>query len=644
MAAGDSFLWIGGLLGDWSDPTNWQDMTTGTSPATAPPGMNDDATIASPVGQITTITGTGSALRLVLGGGGTDLGSGAPSIDDIRGQISVEILSAPARASISNGGTIIADAASVANQKDFAVTGAGSELIASTILEVGQPVSGRSLSVAAGGFIQAGSLDLLQAGISIDATSSFEVGHVGAGVLGALTIDGIANIDGVPPPVVPLPGVDPFEFFQFFPPVIGFPASIDANVIVNAGGRLNATGVVNINGSLTVNSGGLIDGTGQLRLSSVTDNGSITGHILFLDNSTVSGSGIIRVGDNNGGIGIGSGEVVAPGSLTLQVGNFGTLLVMGNIAAGNTISLFGSGNLLQLTNLPHVDAPIVGFDATDTLRVNAPLDQVTYTAGSDGNAGSLLLLNGGIAVEDLRLVGDYPGQTFVLNQVSGSQSDIVVRPTPVPPGPVECFAAGTRIAIRRGSVAVEELHVGDLVMTVSGRLQPIQWMGRRTVKCRRHPAADRVQPVRIAPHAFGENRPRRPLLLSPDHSVFVEGVLIPVRFLINGTTVAQLDVATISYYHMELPRHDVVLAEGLPSETYLETGGRDAFENGGGATQLHPDFAPDEARVAMIWQTFGYAPLLGTDGQFDRVVARLALQADMLGYLTDGTRRRRHAH
>jgi plastocyanin len=197
---------------------------------------------------------------------------------------------------------------------------------------------------------------------------------------------------------------------------------------------------------------------------------------------------------------------------------------------------------------------------------------------------------------------------------------------------VPCFAAGTRIATARGAVAVERLCEGDMLLTVGGRQRPVQWIGRRVVDCRRHISPDRVKPIRIAAHAFGENRPARPLLLSPDHSVFVEDVLIPVKHLLNGTTITQIDVKTVTYYHVELPVHDVVLAEGLPAETYLETGGRCAFENGGGALQLHPDFVPDEARVGMVWQAFGYAPLIGSDGELDRVRGRLACQAVMLGY------------
>ncbi len=122
--------------------------------------------------------------------------------------------------------------------------------------------------------------------------------------------------------------------------------------------------------------------------------------------------------------------------------------------------------------------------------------------------------------------------------------------------------------------------------------------------------------------------------------MFVEGVLIPIRFLVNEQTIRQIDMASVSYFHIELERHEAVLAEGLPVETYLETGGRDAFANAGGATQLHPDFAPDEARVAMIWQSYGYAPLLGRNGELERTIRMLGTQAGMLG-CEAGARRRK---
>ncbi|MBN8929273.1 MAG: Hint domain-containing protein [Rhodospirillales bacterium] len=168
-----------------------------------------------------------------------------------------------------------------------------------------------------------------------------------------------------------------------------------------------------------------------------------------------------------------------------------------------------------------------------------------------------------------------------------------------------CFAAGTRLATPDGDVPVEALSVGDLVLTVSGAARPIRWVGRRRVACRRHPHPAAVQPIRISPEAFGLGRPHRPVLLSPDHALFLEGVLIPVKYLVEGWAVTQLDVAEIEYVHVELESHDVVLAEGLPAETYLDTGDRIGFLNGG-AVSLHPVFG----RSGMVWEAGGYAPLV----------------------------------
>jgi hypothetical protein len=79
-----------------------------------------------------------------------------------------------------------------------------------------------------------------------------------------------------------------------------------------------------------------------------------------------------------------------------------------------------------------------------------------------------------------------------------------------------------------------------------------------------------VWPVRVAAGAFGPARPTRDLYLSPDHAVFVEDVLIPIRCLVNGDTVVQCPVDEITYYHVELACHDIVLAEGLTVESYLD--------------------------------------------------------------------------
>jgi hypothetical protein len=153
-----------------------------------------------------------------------------------------------------------------------------------------------------------------------------------------------------------------------------------------------------------------------------------------------------------------------------------------------------------------------------------------------------------------------------------------------------CFAAGTRIATPEGDMPVEQLRPGTEVRLADGGFAAVVWLGRRRVDCLRHPRPRDVWPVRVRAGAFGPATPTRDLLLSPDHAVFCNGMLIPVRHLLNGRTVAQERVDAVTYWHVELARHDVLLAEGMPCESYLDTGNRAAFANGGGALQLHPDF------------------------------------------------------
>ena len=143
-----------------------------------------------------------------------------------------------------------------------------------------------------------------------------------------------------------------------------------------------------------------------------------------------------------------------------------------------------------------------------------------------------------------------------------------------------CFAAGTLIRTTRGDVRIEALHVGDRVVTAAGTARPIRWLGHRVIDCGRHPRPNEVLPVRIAAHAFGEGRPARDLLVSPGHAICVDvggEVLIPALSLANGTTITRAVVDTVAYWHVELDSHDIILAEGLPSESYLEMGNRSFF-------------------------------------------------------------------
>jgi len=167
-----------------------------------------------------------------------------------------------------------------------------------------------------------------------------------------------------------------------------------------------------------------------------------------------------------------------------------------------------------------------------------------------------------------------------------------------------CLTTGTRIATARGEVAVEHLAVGMSVCTAGGGTARVRWIGHRTIDCRHLVRPERVWPVRVAAGAFGPRQPCRDLVLSPDHAVFGEDVLVPVKYLLNGSTVRREPRDTVTYWHIELDRHDLLLAEGLTVESYLDTGTGGSFSGHGGTQQ-----PADPATCEAIWESAGCAPL-----------------------------------
>ncbi|MFY9289249.1 MAG: Hint domain-containing protein [Methylorubrum rhodinum] len=185
------------------------------------------------------------------------------------------------------------------------------------------------------------------------------------------------------------------------------------------------------------------------------------------------------------------------------------------------------------------------------------------------------------------------GRAFIISREELNVGDSVTFSESQLGDYVVCFAAGTCILATQGETAVESLQVSDLVITVTGEIRPIRWIGHRTLACRGRKDA---LPVHIAAHAFGEGRPARDLFVSPAHAVAVDvlgEVLIPVCRLINGSTIKQMDVETVTYWHVELDSHDILLAEGLPAESYLDCGNRRFFANADATDLLAtPDTRP----------------------------------------------------
>ncbi|MDO9713537.1 Hint domain-containing protein [Paracraurococcus lichenis] len=160
-------------------------------------------------------------------------------------------------------------------------------------------------------------------------------------------------------------------------------------------------------------------------------------------------------------------------------------------------------------------------------------------------------------------------------------------------GTVICFYPGTLIRTPAGEQAVETLAIGDLVMTADGTAQPVRWLGRQTVSTR-FGEPDRVLPIRIQAGALGEAMPVRDLLVSPDHALMLDGVLVQAGALVNGTTIRRETAVPTSftYYHVELADHALILAEGVPAETFVDNIDRLGFDNWAEHEALYGEEAP----------------------------------------------------
>ena len=164
---------------------------------------------------------------------------------------------------------------------------------------------------------------------------------------------------------------------------------------------------------------------------------------------------------------------------------------------------------------------------------------------------------------------------------------------------VACYCRGTLVTTPDGDRPVESLAVGDLVTTSSGEHRPVRWIGRRSYTRRFLAANPGVQPICFRAGSLGDALPRRDLLVSPDHAMFLDGLLIPAHCLVNGESILQeRGLAQVEYLHVELDSHDVILAEGAPSESFYDDDSRGLFHNAAEFACLYPDAKPGDGFCA----------------------------------------------
>jgi hypothetical protein len=193
----------------------------------------------------------------------------------------------------------------------------------------------------------------------------------------------------------------------------------------------------------------------------------------------------------------------------------------------------------------------------------------------------------------------------------------------VNPSAVACYCRGTLLRTSHGQKRVENLKIGDQVMTASGTARPIKWIGRRSYGGRFIMGRRDILPICFKTGSLGENVPRRDLWVSPHHAMYFKdegGLLIEAKDLVNGVSIMQVEqVDEVAYFHIELETHDVIIAEGALSESFVDDDCRGMFNNADEYRQRYPEAAYVPARYC--------APRVDQGEALERIRRRIALRA-----------------
>lgn len=412
-------------------------------------------------------------------------------------------------------------------------------------------------------------------------------------------------------------------------------ATISGNVNVISGGRLNG-GTFTSGSTLSVGQGSLVEGVnligGELIASftpsvKVMSGATVTlqsgavwtvanvsenlgnnkftvqsgatlwnaSAVVSSDTVTVNSGGFIR----NMSAGAGINVILQDGAVIqgdLRVANGGHLTVDPN--ATGVISLKeNAGCAVTFTGIPQEDlyikATVSGYSKTNGIGFDGisqrDVRDVSYPST---NVLKLDLYSGVSVYVNITNVANIG---YELDDISGSLAIFA------------CFLAGTMIRTPAGQIAIENIRAGDTVRTFNWQLNEeedltVIWTGTAHWDVKPHlPDDEAGWPVRILENALAEGVPFKDMLVTAEHCLFFDGQFIPVRMLVNGRTIIyDHSITSYDYYHIETEDHSVIMADGILTESYLDTGNRLLFN--------HDDKVVPFTTRALTWETDASAP------------------------------------
>jgi hypothetical protein len=241
----------------------------------------------------------------------------------------------------------------------------------------------------------------------------------------------------------------------------------------------------------------------------------------------------------------------------------------------------GTGDLSLEYNggLPDPDTQVIiggtTYNFTVVLTGVLPGNSQVPASLAGRTVGLIEVVIGGVTRQYFFVLGEPPATLAQMNAI-GSGAIPLTTVDPVPPP--FCFAKGAEIATPSGRRLVEDLRPGDCVLTEDGRSVSIAWIGASIYGRQQATRDDRLRPVHLRANAFGPGLPDRELVVSPQHRIVLEGSACELLFGTNRAFVVARHLpepfasmpepeTDVTYFHIFLERHEILVANGMPAES-----------------------------------------------------------------------------
>ncbi|ASC05083.1 hypothetical protein WSS15_01630 [Acetobacter pasteurianus] len=348
-------------------------------------------------------------------------------------------------------------------------------------------------------------------------------------------------------------------------------------------------------GNITINQSGSIVSADYYSTFQLPNPSSFTSANVVITNNSVVTAANWNIGDASGAatvtvsdgasLKLTNSDNVATGS-SVVVGNGGTLILGGYATTTSGLIQFGgNGGTIEVAagTTPSIIEYITNISSGDTIVLDGmTADNYTYVNGVYTLTDNGQPISG---TSSFQLPDANEGSTFTVKTVNGK--------TYLTADKIVCFLAGSMIRTSEGDVAVEDIQIGDQLVTFDWKhnkevTHPVVWVGKAHAMVRAGlPDDEAGYPVRVLKDAIADGVPYKDMLITAEHCLFFEGKFVPVRMLVNGVSIFyDKSITSYDYYHVETEQHSVITADGMLTESYLDTGNRRAFRQEGKVATL----------------------------------------------------------